>query len=374
MTDFAEFAPDDVPEVQVETFEPDEVIDDFDSAESERGTSLFGGTIEFPGTAGIADGDNYAPLPEVEYSYGTPSVDAPLAFEAPRNSDRKLVEIPIENLVLDERLQPRSNMTQTMVDEYMEDIAEGDQFPPVEVVDSGRGLYLVDGWHRVAAYRALGHPTVFAYVSEGGMDYAVLASSGANASHGLRRTNADKRRSVMRLLTTASLASMSDAALARAAKVSTRFVGIIRQTLEEEGSIPEVTQRIGVDGKVHDTSAFQETIANAPRLEQPKDPIKDEPSEFDNPDDPKAYETTANDRPPRSAAPAKDDDDGDFLSLEESGALAAFDAVANLLKFMDNNPVLMRDMARAHRREQLVLVLDRFDAIDDWLGEFFNAD
>lgn len=57
---------------------------------------------------------------------------------------------------------------------------------------------------------------------------AILFSVGVNSSHGLRRTNADKRRSVMRLLDDAEWSTWSDREIARRCGVSQPFVGNLR--------------------------------------------------------------------------------------------------------------------------------------------------
>lgn len=354
------FPPDDIPEVQVDAL--DSAFDDPD----DEGLAFPEGTIIDAETGEITEPrssmlhDDSDVFGSNDYTYEV--VAKRVEPEAPpKNPKNYRAEIELEHLILDERLQPRSLMNQSLVDEYMEDIADGDTFPPVEVIEVNDRFYLTDGWHRVAAFRALSHTTVLANVTPGNMEQAILASSGANASHGLRRTNADKRRSVIRLLTTDTLASLSDSALAKAAKVSVRYVGIIRQTLEDEGEIPEVTNRIGVDGKVRDTEAFQDAIT-AQRIEQPKDPIKDVPSEFDNPDDPNAY-----------VRPTEGEDDSEYISLEDSAAIAAFDRLSQLLLHTDVDTDLLVRMAKEHRREQYTLLKERFGALQDFVDEVAQA-
>jgi hypothetical protein len=57
---------------------------------------------------------------------------------------------------------------------------------------------------------------------------AVLFSVGANATHGLRRTNEDKRRSVMTLLNDPEWARWSDREIARQCGVDNSFVSRLR--------------------------------------------------------------------------------------------------------------------------------------------------
>lgn len=53
----------------------------------------------------------------------------------------------------------------------------------------------------------------------------VLYSVGANDTHGLRRTNEDKRRAVKTMLDDAEWVTWSDNAIAKASAVSVSFVG-----------------------------------------------------------------------------------------------------------------------------------------------------
>jgi hypothetical protein len=69
---------------------------------------------------------------------------------------------------------------------------------------------------------------------------AVLFSVGANASHGLRRTNEDKRRAVTVLLTDLEWAKWGDMKVAKHAAVSQPFVSSLRKELSLNGlMIPE---------------------------------------------------------------------------------------------------------------------------------------
>src|SRR4051794_18625155 len=71
---------------------------------------------------------------------------------------------------------------------------------PVTVYDDGERYWLVDGFHRIAAAAILGHDTIACDVRPGTLRDAVAHAVGANAAHGLRRTNDDKRRAVETLL------------------------------------------------------------------------------------------------------------------------------------------------------------------------------
>ena len=69
----------------------------------------------------------------------------------------------------------------------------GDRFPSVTVFTDGAEYYLADGFHRVEALRRIGKKSVSAELMDGDYKAALLYALKANSTHGLRRTNADKR-------------------------------------------------------------------------------------------------------------------------------------------------------------------------------------
>ena len=127
--------------------------------------------------------------------------------------------------------QMRVEMKPDVVRDYADDMAAGAIFPPVVVYHDGTDYWLADGFHRVAAARKLKHETIDAEVREGGDRDAILHGIGSNASHGLRRTQADKRRAVERLLRDEEWSKWSDRKIAKVAKVDHKTVGKIRREL-----------------------------------------------------------------------------------------------------------------------------------------------
>ena len=67
---------------------------------------------------------------------------------------------------------------------------------------------------------------------------AVLYSVGANATHGKRRTNADKRKAVETLLKDREWAKWSNYEISRRCAVSADFVGRVRSSLSSNDSEP----------------------------------------------------------------------------------------------------------------------------------------
>jgi hypothetical protein len=66
---------------------------------------------------------------------------------------------------------------------------QGSKFPPIVVFYDGDRYWCGDGFHRVQAAKRAKHMLINASVRNGGKREAVLHSIGANAVHGVRRTN-----------------------------------------------------------------------------------------------------------------------------------------------------------------------------------------
>ncbi len=138
--------------------------------------------------------------------------------------------IPVAD-ISDGGAQMREEMKPDVVREYADEMAAGASFPPVEVYHDGSIYWLADGFHRVAAARKLERQTIEAEVREGTARDAIIHGIGANASHGLRRTQADKRRAVERLLRDEEWSKWSNRKIAKVAKVDHKTVGKIRREL-----------------------------------------------------------------------------------------------------------------------------------------------
>lgn len=88
--------------------------------------------------------------------------------------------------------------------------------------------FLTDGFHRLHAARAARLEEIDCDVREGTLRDAILYSCSANDAHGWRRTNDDKRRSVLRLLNDPEWKQWSDGEIASRCLVSQQFVSKIR--------------------------------------------------------------------------------------------------------------------------------------------------
>lgn len=124
------------------------------------------------------------------------------------------------------------------VAEYADAMQAGEVFPPIVVWRVGDELHLSDGYHRLAALRKLGRVTVEADVREGTALELFEHALGANARHGLPRTQEDKRKAVRAALAHPELSQRSDTQIGKLCGVSQPFVTKLRKTLSGWSSVP----------------------------------------------------------------------------------------------------------------------------------------
>lgn len=148
--------------------------------------------------------------------------------------------------------QPRAEISADLVAEYSEAMSAGAQFPPVVIYYDGSDYWLADGFHRLRALANLGRP-VLADIRQGTRRDAVLFSAGANATHGQRRTNADKRRAVLALLNDDEWQQWSNREIARRCAVSEFLVRGIRDEADPSAIKSQIeTRRVVRQGTEYD--------------------------------------------------------------------------------------------------------------------------
>ncbi|HEU5125015.1 MAG TPA: ParB N-terminal domain-containing protein [Verrucomicrobiae bacterium] len=143
--------------------------------------------------------------------------------------------------------QIRAALNENTVTEYAEAMLAGATFPAVIVFHDGSQYVLADGFHRLMANARRGTLHIRAEVRQGTKSDALKYALQANSKHGLKRTNADKRRSVKLAVT--EWPSLSNREIARICAVHHDLVGEVRQDqlAESASSIPAI--RVGADGR-----------------------------------------------------------------------------------------------------------------------------
>lgn len=189
------------------------------------------------------------------------------------SSEAKKIGLDIHQIRLDGGTQIREKLNDEIVKEYAERMHDGAVFPPVIVIYDGQNYWLADGFHRLHALLLLQRETIDCLVYEGSQREAILVAVKANATHGLRRTNPDKRRAVETILADEEWSKKSSRWVAETCGVSHSLVNDIRRELEDSSSWPKEGDdgRVGQDGKWHPPGR---AAARRTSNEDPSDPIE----------------------------------------------------------------------------------------------------
>ncbi|MGB3290959.1 MAG: ParB/RepB/Spo0J family partition protein [Burkholderiaceae bacterium] len=205
--------------------------------------------------------------------------------------------------------QSRVEINNETVAEYAEALTEGEKFPPVIVFFDGADYWLADGFHRRHAHKKIGALDIQADVRDGTQLDARIFSHGANRDHGLRRTNADKKKAVLGMLRDAP--DWSDNKIAKHVGVHHSTVGDYRRSLAESASE-------GEEKRTYTTKHGTEAVMNTTGIGKKKS----EPAQQGTLAEP---QTAANDEPERSGP------DEAELAANEAAERADREALAKLL-------------------------------------------
>lgn len=160
----------------------------------------------------------------------------------------KTKTIKLSDIVIDAGTQQREKINDEIVSEYSEAMKCGAQFPAVTVFYNSIGYYLADGFHRYFACKSAGINELIADVHEGTKRDAILFSAGVNGAHGIRLTNADKRKSVFILLNDDEWSQWSNRDIAKHCKVGHSFVDKLRKEMNAE--VPTVGKKTPITAPV----------------------------------------------------------------------------------------------------------------------------
>lgn len=184
-----------------------------------------------------------------------------------------VMDLPLESIVIDGDTQARVEVPSDTVDRYGECLDAGDEFPPVDVFGpDGDRYWMGDGFSRFLSHEQKGKPTIKARVHPGGKREALAHAIGANATHGLPRTAADKRRAVELILADPEWSKLSTELVAGMAKVHWHTANKVRGEWEAANGTPAT--RTGADGIAHPARLAEPPPVAA--LIEPPDAVADE--------------------------------------------------------------------------------------------------
>lgn len=168
----------------------------------------------------------------------------------------KEMSLPLKELTLDRRIQMRAALIdEQTVERYKADYQDDDfrdKIPPVKVIeltqdDADRlklpSRYVVwDGFQRCEARKRAGLKDIPAIVAKGTWGTAVVLALSANSKHGLTRTIADVRKTLMRIIDSQQL---QDSILATAAKVGGANRALAAAVQCSKGFVSKVLNSMG---------------------------------------------------------------------------------------------------------------------------------
>ena len=177
-------------------------------------------------------------------------------------------KIDVAEVIANMAMLMRVKVDKKTVTEYARAMEGGAEFPPIVCFQVDGELILVDGFHRLGAYKKNGVEKIDADVRIGTLDEALMVAVRANAHEGLARTNADKEKAVKALLASAKWRGLTDIQIANEAAVAKSFVQKHRKAsihLASEATSTDTSRqsRRGKDGKNYPATRSKPTNAAA---------------------------------------------------------------------------------------------------------------
>lgn len=260
--------------------------------------------------------------------------------------------VRVSKIRTDGGTQPRSTILQDVVEEYAAAMVDGAEFPPVTVFYDGTDYWLADGFHRVAAAEAASRSDIDCDIRQGTRRDAILFSVGANATHGMRRTNEDKRRAVRVLLEDPEWSQWSDREIARRCGVAHPTVAALRPA--PSGKDYQIERKVERGGTVYTQNVAR--IGSNPRP-RPDAPV------FDSTPSGERGAWSPQDIEPAPARPSRDAS-ADYIHHALTEIARQFEKLPpSASDAADRYPV---DLAHA-------LPVEVVNRIADWFGEFAPA-
>lgn len=163
----------------------------------------------------------------------------------------KAPAVEIKRLRLDQieigEVKARLHTSNEVVTEYAEGYQDGTEYPAIDVFHDGQVYRLGDGLHRFLAQKKNDFVDAECRVHSGDANAALWHACGANRTHGLRMTNADKRHACEVLLKT--FTGKANREIARQVGCSDQLVADVRSELEGNCEITQLDKTVGADGK-----------------------------------------------------------------------------------------------------------------------------
>ena len=197
--------------------------------------------------------------------------------------------IEISRIKTDGGTQPRVSTHQETVAEYREAYKAGIKMPPVTLFFDGTDYWLADGFHRFWAAKEAGLTEIYEEIQPGTLRDAILFSLSANSKHGLRRTNADKRKAVQTLLDDPEWSLWPQSKIADACGVTREYVNRVLAEInlscdrsQDSAQKPPITvQRNGTTYEQKTANIGKQKPSEPEPAHEPEDPPEPEYTPLD---------------------------------------------------------------------------------------------
>lgn len=194
--------------------------------------------------------------------------------------------IELSKVRIEGKTQPRAELNQDTIAEYAEAYKSGANLPPVTLFFDGSSYWLADGFHRYNAARDAGRTTIYEEIIPGTLRDAILYSLSANSKHGLRRSNADKKKAVKTLLDDPEWSMWPQAKIAETCGVTREYVNRVCSEFvtcdRSQVSAPQerkYTTKHGTTATMNTANIGRKNGAAKPEPEQPEASAPAEPDE-----------------------------------------------------------------------------------------------
>ena len=144
----------------------------------------------------------------------------------------RISHIRLDLISVDAGTQQRP-LDEDVLNRYMALVADGVEFPPVEVVTDGPNFWLYDGFHRLECFKRRKQKAISAYVTEGTLRDAIWLSFSANRDHGLSRQKGVAKHIIEQILTDSSWSKKSLTAIAKHVGVTKQYVSLVKDELAQ---------------------------------------------------------------------------------------------------------------------------------------------
>jgi ParB-like chromosome segregation protein Spo0J len=142
------------------------------------------------------------------------------------------MKLELNKIRIDGGTQSRESISEPLVSDYTEVLMDGIEMPPVIIFYDGLHYWLADGFHRYHAHKRAKRTEIEGDVRNGTKRDAKVFSWSANADHGFRRSNEDKRKVIMEVLADIEFGGLSEREIAKLCKVSYTTVSRVKKSLE----------------------------------------------------------------------------------------------------------------------------------------------